>query len=127
MSWNIILKTSRNYVMEFHLGLLSNAVDQKQPMLCESLRHQRRDLALALIVHSHLNDSQVDAILQVLLNKERYSFMMGRKEQLQQEAHNKQPICNDHTQITVKQNGGTKKKKPKRKSCNLFFSMNSKI
>ena len=90
-------------------------------MLCESLRHQRRDLALALIVHSHLNDSQVDAILQVLLNKERYSFMMGRKEQLQQEAHNKQPIFNDHTQITVKQNGGTKKKKPKRKSCNLFF------
>ena len=121
MSWNIILKTSRNYVMEYHLGLLSNAVDQKQPMLCESLRHQRRDLALALIVHSHLNDSQVDAILQVLLNKERYSFMMGRKEQLQQEAHNKQPIFNDHTQITVNQNGGTKKKKPKRKSCNLFF------
>ena len=121
MSWNIILKTSRNYVMEYHLGLLSNAVDQKQPMLCESLRHQRRDLALALIVHSHLNDSQVDAILQVLLNKERYSFMMGRKEQLQQEAHNKQPICNGHMQITVKQNGGTKKKKPKRKSCNLFF------
>ena len=113
--------------MEYHLGLLSNAVDQKQPMLCESLRHQRRDLALALIVHSRLNNSQVDAILQVLLNKERYSFMVSKQEELQQEAHSRQPICNGHTQIPVKQNGGTKKKKPKRKLCSLFVSMHRKI
>lgn len=113
--------------MEYHLGLLSNAVDQKQPMLCESLRHQRRDLALALIVHSRLNNSQVDAILQVLLNKERYSFMKGRQEQLQQEAHNRQPVCNGHTQIIVKQNGGTKKKKPKRKLCRPFVSVHINI
>lgn len=57
------------------LGLSSNAVDQKQPMLCESIRHHRRDLALALLTHARTEDKRVEEVLTVLLDKERYPFM----------------------------------------------------
>lgn len=44
-------------------------------MLCESIRHHRRDLALALLTHARTEDKRVEEVLTVLLDKERYPFM----------------------------------------------------
>jgi len=59
----------------FPTGLYSNAVDHKQPMLCESIRQFRRDLALVLLLHYRTNNEKIEDVLSVLLEKERYGFM----------------------------------------------------
>ena len=71
--WSELLISGGNTVCL--LGLCSNAVDHKQPMLCESIRHHRRDLALALLTHCRMNEERIEEVLNVILEKERYSFM----------------------------------------------------
>ena len=56
-------------------GLFSNAIDHKQPMLCESIRQFRRELALVLLRHYRTHNEKIEEVLGVLLEKERYSFM----------------------------------------------------
>ena len=71
--------TERFFIIHFFLslslGLYSNAVDHKQPMLCESIRQFRKDLALFLLLHYRTNNEKIEDVLSVLLEKERYGFM----------------------------------------------------
>ncbi|XP_047136494.1 zinc finger SWIM domain-containing protein 8 isoform X1 [Hydra vulgaris] len=63
------------------LGLYSSAVDIRHPMLCESIRHQRLDLALSLLTYCRMNESQVNEVLSTILDKERYVFLKQVKPQ----------------------------------------------
>ena len=55
-------------------ALQSVAVEHKQPMLCESIRHQRSDLVLALLSHFRDSEVKVKEVLRVVLDKQRYGF-----------------------------------------------------
>ena len=45
-------------------------------MLCESVRRFRRELALALLRHYRAHDEKIEEVVAVLLEKERYAFMV---------------------------------------------------
>ena len=51
-----------------------NALETQYPMLCEGIRRQRGDLALALLLHCRDDSARIRQIMDVLLDKNRYDL-----------------------------------------------------
>ena len=50
------------------------ALETQYPMLCEGIRRQRGDLALALLLHCRDDSVRIRQIMDVLLDKNRYDL-----------------------------------------------------
>lgn len=51
-----------------------NALETQYPMLCEGIRRQRGDLALALLLYCRDDSARIRQVMDVLLDKERYDL-----------------------------------------------------
>ena len=56
----------------YSLGMRPNILETDYPILCEGIRRQRGDLAIAVLDYCKDNPSRLKAVKEVLLDKTRY-------------------------------------------------------